>query len=578
MGASVLAIVCGLVCGIGLVLVASPWFAPAPVRRSWGPWRRLSEEVSRARVPGLSAARLVALSLVVGAVVWVAILALTGAWPVALIVALGVAFLPYAWVVSRVAAHAKTVRAAWPEVVDAMVSGVRAGTSLPQVLCELADEGPQPLRFAFDAFSRDYSANGRFASALDRMKDEVRDPVADRIVEALRIARSVGGADLTRLLQDLASLLREDARVRGELEARQSWTVGAARLGLAAPWVVLLLLSGWHRGPVCGRGNVRDRLPGDEGAGTTQCGSEEPGGRAMNPWAARAVDAVVSALAASGIVCIVMAWLDQRPSFVTRVAQGRVSDTRPSALGAWIRRCCSTALESMGSTSESVARRLSLAGMNADVPMFRLRQALAAIVGLVLSCALLTLRSAASLRSSLVALCVCALLASLLGVTAMDRALSIKARRRQRAIDAAVPDCAELLALAVAAGESIPAAIERVAGCAGGPLGSELALTSAHIRNGTPSVRALAKLVERTDSPSLTRLSRTLTTAIERGSPLASVLHDQARDQRERSLASLMEEGGRREIAMLLPVVFLILPVTVMFALYPGLIALDFTP
>ena len=74
------------------------------------------------------------------------------------------------------------------------------------------------------------------------------------------------------------------------------------------------------------------------------------------------------------------------------------------------------------------------------------------------------------------------------------------------------------------------------------------------------------------------RLARTLTTAIERGSPLASVLHDQARDQRERSLAALMEEGGRREIAMLLPVVFLILPVTVIFALYPGLIALDFTP
>ena len=125
-----------------------------------------------------------------------------------------------------------------------MVSGVRAGTSLPQVLCDLAEEGPVPVRFAFEAFSRDYSANGRFAPALDRMKEEVADPVADRIIEALRIARSVGGADLTRLLQDLASLLREDSRVRGELEARQSWTVGAARLGIAAPWVVLLLLSG----------------------------------------------------------------------------------------------------------------------------------------------------------------------------------------------------------------------------------------------------------------------------------------------------------------------------------------------
>ena len=235
-----IAIVCGLVFGIGLVVAVSPWFTPPPAWRPWGPWKRLREDVSRARIPGLTALRLVALSLAIGSIVALVILAVTGAWPVALIVSVGVAFLPYAWVVSRLGAQAKTVRAAWPEVIDAMVSGVRAGTTLPQVLCDLAEEGPVPVRFAFDAFSRDYSANGRFELALDAMKETV----ADRIVEALRIARSVGGADLTRLLQDLASLLREDARVRGELEARQSWTVGAARLGLAAPWVVLLLLSG----------------------------------------------------------------------------------------------------------------------------------------------------------------------------------------------------------------------------------------------------------------------------------------------------------------------------------------------
>ena len=244
MGAAVIELVCGLVFGIGMVLALSPWFTPPRTSAPWRPGKRLREDVARARVPGLSAARLVVLSLILGAIVALVVLAVTGAWPVALIVSVGVAFLPYAWVVSRVAARAKTVRAAWPEVIDAMVSGVRAGTSLPQVLCDLADEGPAPVRFAFEAFSRDYSANGRFASALDRMKDEVADPVADRIVEALRVARSVGGADLTRLLQDLATLLREDARVRGELEARQSWTVGAARLGLAAPWAVLLLLSG----------------------------------------------------------------------------------------------------------------------------------------------------------------------------------------------------------------------------------------------------------------------------------------------------------------------------------------------
>ncbi len=239
-----IAIVCGLVFGIGLVMALSPWFTPPPNAAPWGPWKRLRDDVARARVPGLTAVRLVALSLGLGAVVALAVLLVTGAWPVALIVSSAWPSCPTRGSSPACAARAKTVRAAWPEVIDAMVSGVRAGTSLPQVLCDLADEGPTPVRFAFEAFSRDYSANGRFELALDRMKETVADPVADRIVEALRVARSVGGADLTRLLQDLATLLREDARVRGELEARQSWTVGAARLGLAAPWVVLLLLSG----------------------------------------------------------------------------------------------------------------------------------------------------------------------------------------------------------------------------------------------------------------------------------------------------------------------------------------------
>ena len=298
----------------------------------------------------------------------------------------------------------------------------------------------------------------------------------------------------------------------------------------------------------------------------------------MNPWIMRALDLAVALVTGAGLVLILAAALARRPSFVDRVAQGRVQEHPPSALVAWARRMSSSALDSLGSTSESVARRLSLAGMNPDASVFRLRQAVAGVAGLVAACALVAARHASSLRASFIPLCACALVGTLLGVAGMDRFLTMRANARQRAIDASVPDCSELLALAVAAGESIPAAIERVAGCAGGPLGAELSLTAGHIRNGTPSVRALADLVERTESPALTRLSRTLTTAIERGSPLASVLHDQARDQRERSLAALMEEGGRREIAMLLPVVFLILPVTVMFALYPGLIALDFTP
>ena len=294
----------------------------------------------------------------------------------------------------------------------------------------------------------------------------------------------------------------------------------------------------------------------------------------MSPWILLAFDVIVACLAVGGVTLIVRSLATRHLSFAARVAQGRVQEDTTPEITRWLRRMGASALDSLGSTSESVARRLILAGAAPEVSVFRLRQAAAAIAGLIGACLVLTARPTASLRASIIPLVVC----TLLGVAGMDRYLTLTANRRQRAIDAAVPDCSELLALAVAAGESIPAAIERVAGCAGGPLGMELGLTAGHIRNGMPSVRALAEMVDRTDSPALTRLARTLTTAIERGSPLASVLHDQARDQRERSLAALMEEGGRREIAMLLPVVFLILPVTVIFALYPGLIALDFTP
>jgi tight adherence protein B len=83
---------------------------------------------------------------------------------------------------------------------------------------------------------------GRFAESLDRLKDRLADPVGDRVVEGLRIAREVGGGELGSLLRNLSGFLREDARTRSELESRQAWTVNGARLAVAAPWMVLLLL------------------------------------------------------------------------------------------------------------------------------------------------------------------------------------------------------------------------------------------------------------------------------------------------------------------------------------------------
>jgi tight adherence protein B len=135
------------------------------------------------------------------------------------------------------------LRALWPDIVDNLVSAVRAGMSLPEAVAQLSQRGPEQLRPAFKRFADDYRANGRFFDCLDTLKATLADPVADRIVESRRLAREVGGTDLGRLLRTLSQFLREDARTRAELEARQGWTVNAARLALAAPWAVLALLA-----------------------------------------------------------------------------------------------------------------------------------------------------------------------------------------------------------------------------------------------------------------------------------------------------------------------------------------------
>ena len=137
-------------------------------------------------------------------------------------------------------------RAVWPDVVDHLVASVRAGMSLPDSVAALAELGPASTRSAFASFAADYGRTGNFSACLDRLKGALADPVADRILETLRMAREVGGSDVTAVLRGLAGYLREDAALRAEVVARQSWIRNAARLGVAAPWLLLLVLASRH--------------------------------------------------------------------------------------------------------------------------------------------------------------------------------------------------------------------------------------------------------------------------------------------------------------------------------------------
>jgi tight adherence protein B len=186
---------------------------------------------------------LVTASGVLGVLTFVAVLVLSRTPPVALVFAVMAAYAPFSLVAARARGRRQELAEVWPDAVDNLASAVRAGMSLAEAVSGLGERGPEPLREPFRAFARDYQLSGRFDDCLDRLKERLSDPVGDRVVEGLRVARQVGGGDLGRLLRNLSAHLRDDARTRAELEARQSWAVNAARLAVAAPWLVLLTMS-----------------------------------------------------------------------------------------------------------------------------------------------------------------------------------------------------------------------------------------------------------------------------------------------------------------------------------------------
>ncbi|MET1059250.1 MAG: type II secretion system F family protein [Nocardioides sp.] len=231
----------GLAFGLGLVLIWSAITAPAAPRAARAPGR-LRELLDRAGLAGVAVRSLVLLTAVTGLVAALTIQVVSRTAPVAIAFGVLAAYLPLAVVKGRGRRRQREFAEVWPEAVDNLASAVRAGMSLPEALAGLGTRGPEPLRPAFRAFALDYQASGRFGDALDRLKASLADPVGDRVVEGLRIAREVGGGDLGRLLRNLSGYLRDDLRTRSELESRQAWTVNGARLAVAAPWLVLFVL------------------------------------------------------------------------------------------------------------------------------------------------------------------------------------------------------------------------------------------------------------------------------------------------------------------------------------------------
>lgn len=281
----------------------------------------------------------------------------------------------------------------------------------------------------------------------------------------------------------------------------------------------------------------------------------------------------------------------RRPSFDDRLAPYLRDATRPSRLlsrdrpmtpfptlerilGPFVRDA-SSVIERVLGGAVSARHRLEQAGREMTLEEFRAEQVLWGGGGLLGGLAF-SLFYAANMGFRPFPLLVLCLVSTVTGVLARDRWLSRAVSVREELMMAEFPTIAELLALAVAAGEGAVGALERVTRISQGELARELSRALADARAGASLVLALQGIATRTNLPALARFVDGVAIAVERGTPLADVLRAQAVDVREAGKRALLEAGGRKEIAMMIPVVFMVLPVTVLFALFPGFFGFSF--
>ncbi len=530
----------GVFAGTGLFLIWwSFWEKPAAGKRR-PKANRLEDLLASAGIEKVTATGLVASCLGLGVFVALIFFVVSGSWPMSLCFGLFGAWLPISIVRWRSNRRTAVLRQLWPDVVDHLRSAIRAGLSLPEALIQLGEKGPEELRHVFRDFGADYRAGGQFDASLNKLKDRLADPVADRIVEALRLTREVGGSDLGKLLGTLAEFLRENARTRSELEARQSWTVNAARLAVAAPWIVMLLLATLARG--------RERIQ-------HAYGSRRPGGRSrcvpnllLHHAAHRCPSqgresAAMNGMSAAAIVCGVVLgiglWLTfvrlpfMRPlTFIERIEPQLKSQNLESRLlrasghnatpfgplERIVRPLLHDGLTALGRLnlgSKALTRRLAQAGINKSPLDFRAEQLLWSAAGFTFSLALVMLSAAAGRFSPFLA--VVAVLGSALGgFLFRDFWLGVQISKRESHMMAEFPSLAELMALAVGAGESATGALDRVCRSANGELAKEFSKILAETRAGKPLVEALQEFSARTDLGPLVRFVDGIIVAVER--------------------------------------------------------------
>jgi tight adherence protein B len=244
-------VVLALVLGLGTFLVFDACTGPPRVaHRPFGRRIRvrIADWLAANGIGSVSPAQFMAACLGCGLGLAAALIVTIGSSAVAALGVLGGTYAPVAYYRARGRSARRARQQCWPEAIELLAGAVRAGDTLPAAVALVAERGPEPLRMPFRAVVADHRISGDLVGSLERMGAALAEPTADRVVATLVIAHRVGGRELGQVLRTLGAFLREDLAIRKEIVARQSWTLVAARVAAAAPWLVLLLVASRPQG------------------------------------------------------------------------------------------------------------------------------------------------------------------------------------------------------------------------------------------------------------------------------------------------------------------------------------------
>ncbi len=226
---------CGLALGVGLIVVLFPAATPGPNRlRQW------IDGAGLAGVPTSVVAIVLGTVAVIAGAVAAAVIPLPVMAPLGAVAGMGIPVIALS-----AARDARRVRARslWPDVIDAIRMALRSGSTLADAVASATTMVPRDWRAAWTELETDLRRGADIEPTLRRLQRTLADPIADRVVESILVAREFGGTELPAVLFELGRSIRREQSMRNEARSRQSWVRHAATLGVVSPWIVLAMLS-----------------------------------------------------------------------------------------------------------------------------------------------------------------------------------------------------------------------------------------------------------------------------------------------------------------------------------------------